>query len=99
MKSKTYSLKMPENLVELIETKARERCTDSVIALRQLVSEGAEDYVLELIGEGKLSISKGAELLDKSLYEIYRLAKERDIEIGSIPEQYERGKKTAEEIL
>jgi len=45
MRGKTYSLKMPENLIELIETKAREKCIDSVTALTQLVYAGAEDYV------------------------------------------------------
>ena len=99
MKSKTYSLKMTENLIELIETRAREKSIDSITALRQLVHAGAEDYVLELIGQGKLSVSKGAELLNMSLYEIYRRASERNIEIGSTLEQYEKGKKTAERIL
>lgn len=58
-----------------------------------------EIQVLELIRDGKLSVSRGADLLNKSVYEIYRLAKERNIEIGSTLKQYEKGKTSAKKIL
>ena len=99
MKSKAYPLRIPESLMELAEAIARERYVDKSTALRQMMYEGAEIYVLELIRDGKLSVSRGANLLNKSVYEIYRLAKERNIEIGSTLEQYEKGKISAKKIL
>lgn len=61
--------------------------------------EVAEQYVLELISDGRLSVSRGAEILDESVHEIYRLAKKRNVEIGATEEQYEKGGDTAEEVL
>ncbi|MBS3789056.1 hypothetical protein KGY79_12785 [Candidatus Bipolaricaulota bacterium] len=61
--------------------------------------EGAEQYVLELISEGRLSVSRGAEILNHSVHEIYRLAKKKNVEIGATEEQYEKGKETAKKTI
>lgn len=95
MKTKAYPLRIPENLIELAEIRSREERIDKSTALRQLMYAGAEDYVLKLIRDGRLSISKAAELLDKSVYGIYKLAEKAGLEIGSTLEQYEKGKKTS----
>jgi len=99
MKTKVYPLRIPNNLMELVEAISRERYIDKSTALRQLMYEGAETYVLSSIKEGRLSVSKGAEILNKSVYEIYRLAKKGKIKIGATLEQYERGAKVAEKLL
>ena len=99
MKAKAYPLRIPDNLMELVEAISRERYIDKSTALRQLMYEGAEIYVLGSIKEGRLSVSKGADILNKSVYEIYRLAKKGNIEIGATLEQYERGTEVAEKLL
>ncbi len=99
MQTAAYPLRIPHNLMILAESISRERYIDKSTALRQLMYEGAETYVLECIKEGKLSVSKGASILNKSVYEIYRLGKRKNIEIGAILEQYEKGKDTAKKII
>ncbi len=99
MAKKPYPLRVPDNLLRLAEAKSKEEKIDRSTALRQLMYEGAEQYVLELISEGRLSVSRGAELLDESVHKIYRLARKRNIEIGTTEEQYEKGKETAEEVI
>ena len=85
--------------MDLAEARSKEEKVDKSTALRQLMYEGAEQYVLELISEGRLSVSRGAEILNQSVHEIYRLAKKKNVEIGATEEQYEKGKETAEKTI
>jgi len=68
-------------------------------ALQQLMYKGSEEYILELISKGRISISRAAELLETNPHEIHRLAKKKDVEIGATMSQYEKGEKTAEEVI
>jgi len=99
MATKPYPLRVPDGLLDLAEARSKEQHVDRSTALRQLMYEGAESYVLKLIFAGRLSVSRGAEILDKSVHEIYRLAQESDVAIGATREQYEEGKKTAKEVI
>lgn len=99
MAKKPYPLRVPDNLLDLAEARSKEEKVDRSTALRQLMYEGAEQYVLELISEGRLSVSRGAEILNQSVHEIYRLAKKKNVEIGATEEQYEKGKETAEKTI
>ena len=99
MAKKPYPLRVPDNLLDLAEARSKEEKVDKSTALRQLMYEGAEQYVLELISEGRLSVSRGAEILNQSVHEIYRLAKKKNVEIGATEEQYEKGKETAEKTI
>ncbi|MEF8799256.1 MAG: hypothetical protein V5A79_07570 [Candidatus Bipolaricaulota bacterium] len=83
----------------MAEARSKEEKVDKSTALRQLMYEGAEQYVLELISEGRLSVSRGAEILNQSVHEIYRLAKKKNVEIGATEEQYEKGKETGEKTI
>lgn len=99
MSSKSYPLRIPESLILLAEAKAGEEHTDRTTALRQLMYAGAEDYVLGLLAEGRISVSRAAELLDYSVHRIHRLARERGVETAADAEQHERAARTAEELL
>ncbi len=99
MATEPYPLRIPTNLLKLAEARSLEEHIDRSTALRQLMYKGAEDYILELISRGKISASRGAELLDTNVHEIYRLAKKEGVEIGATVEQYEKGEKTAEEVI
>ncbi|KXB06179.1 hypothetical protein AKJ51_04060 [candidate division MSBL1 archaeon SCGC-AAA382A20] len=99
MSSKSYPLRLPENLLKLAEIKSKEERVNKSTALRKLMYEGAENYVLELISRGRLSVGRGAEILERTPYEIYRLAEEKGVEIGSTMEQYQKGEETAESKL
>jgi len=99
MGTEPYPLRIPTNLLKLAEARSSEEHIDKSTALRQLMYKGAEDYILELISKGRLSVSRGAELLDTSVHEVYRLAKKKGVEIGATMDQYEEGEKTAEEVI
>lgn len=99
MASKPYPLRIPENLLSLVDSKAREDRTDRSTALRQLLYAGAEDYVIELLKRGRISASRAAELLDVSLYKVHELIRERGAEAASGSEEHDRGRKTAGRLL
>lgn len=99
MGTKPYPLRIPNNLMKLAEARSSEEHVDKSTALRQLMYKGAEDYILELISKGRISVSRGAELLDTNVHEIYRLAKKKGVEIGATVDQYEKGEKTAEDVI
>lgn len=92
---KAYPLRIPEGILKLAEIKSQEDRMDKATALRQWIYAGAEQYVLHLLSDGRLSISYTAELLEISIHDIYRLAKKYGIELGSTGEELtERSKST-----
>ncbi|MEE9230671.1 MAG: hypothetical protein V3U86_08195 [Acidobacteriota bacterium] len=95
MTTKPYPLRIPEGLLELAEIKSQAERTDKTTALRQLLYAGAEEYMLALISEGRVSVGRGAELLDVSVHDIQRLAQEHDVELGATVEQYKRAREAA----
>lgn len=99
MASKPYPLRVPENLLSLVDSKAKEDRTDRSTALRQLLYAGAEDYVVELLKRERISASRAAELLDVSLYKVHELMRERGAEATSGSEEYDRGQETADRLL
>lgn len=99
MSSKSYPLRIPENLIKLAEARAREEKTDRTTALRQLIYAGAEEYVVRLLDQGRISVSRAAELLDSSVHRVYFLARERGVDTGSTLEENEQATRTARDLL
>jgi predicted HTH domain antitoxin len=99
MASKPYPLRIPENLLSLVDSKAREDRTDRSTALRQLLYAGAEDYVVELLKRERISASRAAELLDVSTYKVQELAREHGVDVSSELADYERGREAARRLL
>ena len=99
MASEPYPLRIPESLLSLVDSKAREDRTDRSTALRQLLYAGAEDYVIELLKRGRISVSRAAELLDVSLYRVQEMAREHNAHIPFKAEDYERGRDTASQLF
>lgn len=97
--TRPYPLRIPENLLELAEAKSREERTDRSTALRQLLYAGAEEYVLELLSEGRVSAGRAAEILEVSVHRIHRLVEEHGVEIGATLEDYHRSKEKAADLL
>ena len=96
MKAKTktmpYPLRLPRGLLELADLRAAEERIDRSTALHQLLYAGAEQYLLELLQRGRISLSKAAELLDCSTWAIYELAEARGITLGATAEGYVKAK-------
>ena len=98
MSKKPYALRIPEGLLELAELKGKADRTDKATALRQLLYAGAEEYILELLADGELTLGRAAELLELSVYDVQRLAQECGVELGATAEQYERARETARRL-
>jgi predicted HTH domain antitoxin len=97
--SKPYPLRIPENLLSLVDSKAKEDRIDRSTALRQLLYAGAEDYVLELLKLERISVSRAAELLDVSVYKVRELMRERGVGVSPTLEDYNRGQEVASRLL
>ena len=94
-----YPQRIPEGLMELAEAKARTERTDRSTALKQLLYAGAEGYVLDLLGEGRISASRAADVLAVSVLRVHELAREQRVEIGATGEDYRRSTETARDLL
>lgn len=94
-KTKVVSLRIPENLDELATLSAQEQHTDKATALRQWIHQGAAHYVLRWVAEGRMSMSRAAELLELTIYDLYHLAETHGIELGAADEQRQRSRTLA----
>ena len=98
MKSKVVPLRIPENLDELAALSAQEQHTDKATALRQWLHQGAGQYVLKLVANGRISIGRAAELLDLTVYDLHHLAETQGIELGAPDEQRRRSRAVVEKL-
>jgi hypothetical protein len=97
--TRPYPLRIPENLLHLAEVKSRDEKTDRSTALRQFLYAGAEEYVLDLLSEGRISAGRAAEILEASPHCIHQLARKHGVEIGATLEQYRRSRQDAAGLL
>ncbi|MBI4313039.1 MAG: hypothetical protein HY681_14865 [Chloroflexi bacterium] len=87
MKSKVTPLRIPENLDNLAQICSQEQHTDKATVLRQWLYKGAELYAVKLVADGRISASYAAQLLDLTIYDVFRIAEENRIELGPTEEQ------------
>lgn len=95
MEAVSYPLRIPKNVIELANLRTTEEHVDKSTALRQRLYLGARDYVMELYQKGRISLSKAAELLDVSTFDVLRLAKEH---AGATEDQLRHSRKTAKSV-
>ena len=91
---KPVALRIPDHLLSLADVRARKEHVDKASALRQILYEGAESYVLRLLSRGELSLSRSAELLGLTPGEVLDLAAHRGVEIGSTLAQQPAARET-----
>ncbi len=89
MTTQAYPLRISKEMMEVARLRAQHHHIDQSAALRQLLYLGAEEYILGLIEEGRVSVSRAAEMLDISPLDIYHAAKKHNIRLGSTTEQWE----------
>lgn len=94
-----YPLKLKEEIMPIIELKSREEHTNKAIVLKQLIYHSLEEYVVTLCARGRLSVGKAAEILDVSIYDVHRIAQEKGIKLTAAPEQLQKSRKAAENVL
>lgn len=90
MKTMPYPVRLPKHLLELADLRAEDERVDRSTALRQLLYAGATGYVLELLRQGRISLSKAAELLNCGTLAILQKAQERNVVFGATLDQYKR---------
>jgi predicted HTH domain antitoxin len=73
-KTKSVPLRVPENLMDLAKIWSKEIRADQATVLRQWLYKGAEEVVMKLVEEERITIGRAAELLDVAHQDIYRLA-------------------------
>ena len=81
MKSVSYPLRIDENVMSMVELKAKDEYIDKSTALRKLLYKGIEDYMIELYKEGRISIGKIAEVLGKSIHDMHRILLKHQVRI------------------
>ena len=93
-----YPIKLKDEIMPLIELKSMEERTNKSIVLKQLLYKGLEDYAIDLVEKGKMSIGRAAEILDLSIYDIHEIAKSKGIKLSATLEQYQKNKKFVKEL-
>ena len=94
-----YPMKIREEIMPIIELKSKEEHSNKAIVLKQLLYKGLEDYLLGLIAKGRLTVSKAAEILGVSVYDIQEMAKSREIKLTASQDQRQKSRKYVEEFL
>jgi predicted HTH domain antitoxin len=99
MTTTPYPMRIPDEVLALSRLRAQEERLDQATALRQFLHVGAEEYVLKLVADGRISIGRAAELLKTTVYDIQRLAQRHGIEIGATPEQARKSRAIAKRLV
>jgi len=92
-------VRLSERVKPLIELKSKEEHLSKSVVIKQFVYDGLEEYALELCSKGRLSIGKVAEILDRSIYDIHEMAKEKGIILSVTEEQAEESGRMVDKIL
>ena len=98
METVSYPLRLPQEILALAKLRAKEEYLDQSTALRQLLYLGAEEYVLELVETGRISIGHAAELLKTSVQDIHRLAEKHGVTLGATREQQKKSSETLKKL-
>ncbi len=92
-------LRIEEDILKIAEIRSKDERTNKTTAIKQFLYSGAEEYLLRLCSQGRVSIGKAAEILHKSIYDLQESAKRKGIELGITAKQYYEGKKLAQELI
>ena len=92
-------LRIEENILKLAELRSKDEHTTKTAAIKQFLYSGAEEYLLGLCSQGRISIGKAAEILHKSIYDLQESARQKRIELGITAKEYQKSKKFAEELV
>ncbi len=92
-------LRIEENILKLAELRSKEEHTSKTAAIKQFLYSGAEDYLLRMCSQGRISMGKAAEILHKSVYDLQESARKKGIELGITAKEYNESKKIAHELI
>ena len=85
MKINRISLTLPDELLEKSERIAKEKSEDRSTVMRELLSLGIKQYMVneavELYVDGKVSLEKAAEISDVSIWKFMDVLKDKKVPI------------------
>ena len=86
MTSKPVPIRIPENLLAIVDLHAKETRSDRSTVMRQWLWHSAEVELVKSVSAGKLTIGRAVELLELTYYDIHRIAQENNIVLGASEE-------------
>jgi len=92
-------VRLSEKIKPLIDLKTKEEHISKSVVIRQLVYGGLEEYALKLCEKGRLSIGKVAEILDRSIYDLQEMAKEKGIILSATEESAEKSSELTNRLV
>ena len=92
-------LRIEEEILKLADMRSRDEHTTKTAAIKQFLYSGAEEYVLRLCSQGRISIGKSAEILHKSVYDLQESARIKGIELGITAKEYHESKKLLKNLM
>lgn len=95
----SYPLRVPEEILAVSKIRAVEEHIDQATALRQFLHIGAEEFVIQLVADGRISSGKAAELLNLTHYDLYRIAQKHGMKLSATPEQAQKSRATLKRLL
>lgn len=103
MASKPLGARVPEEIEQHLAEFMRLEGVDKSTAVRKILERGISEWrrerALNLLGEGKVTFARAAELADISLWELAELVRERKVEwVHLTPQEIEREFKLAKKI-
>lgn len=79
----TISARVPDDLEAELEAYLEDERLDRSTAVRKLLADGLETWrrerALERLADGEVTLSRAAAMADASVWELARLARERDV--------------------
>ncbi len=99
METVSYPLRIPQEILAVAKLRAKEEYLDQSTVMRQFLYLGAEEYLLHLVENGRISIGKAAELLKTSVQDIHRLAEKHGVRLGATSEQQKKSALTLKKIV
>lgn len=97
-KNKSVSLRIPESLLEMAARLSEDQHTDRSKVLIEWLQQGAEDAVIELLENGKISKGYAVKVLGTTYHELNDLLEARGIRLGPSEEQVEESRETASSL-
>lgn len=103
MVSKPLGARVPEEIEQHLAEFMKLEGVDKSTAVRKILERGISEWrrerALKLLGEGKVTFARAAELADISLWELVELVRERKVEwVHLTPREIEREFKLAKRI-
>ena len=92
-------VRLSEKIKPLIDLKTKEEHLSRSVVIKQFVYEGLEEYALKLCSKGRLSIGRAAEILDRSIYDLQEIAKEKKIDLSATEKAAEKSEETVKKLI